>query len=226
MFLIVSICHFFRITLYDHSRTRFSCIWCILSGSTDNYCRRYYFLYSTSNSFMFCQSDISLGTILSTKYHTDTKQFLYDDSVRMQCFSIENERFIEFRFCHVNSSESTSINFSLKNVMQKPLIMSIIVGCITLLSGYIRVIFSNISAERQVRTIRQKLFQSILHQDIAFFDQHPSGELNLYLTENINKISHGIGDKLTAATEMIATFISCLVVGKVSSVFKFIKKKK
>ena len=95
--------------------------------------------------------------------------------------------------------------------------MSIIIGCVSLLSAYIRVTFSSISAERQVRTIRKKLFQSILEKDVAFFDQHQTGQLTQHFTDSINKIGKGIGEKLTAAIEMIATFISCFVVGKVFS---------
>lgn len=95
--------------------------------------------------------------------------------------------------------------------------MSIIIGCVSLLSGYIRMTFSSISAERQVRTIRKKLFQSILEKDVAFFDQHQTGQLSLHLTDSINKIGKGIGEKLTAAIEMLATFISCFIVGKVLS---------
>lgn len=95
--------------------------------------------------------------------------------------------------------------------------MSIIIGCVSLLSGYIRMTFSSISAERQVRTIRKKLFQSILEKDVAFSDQHQTGQLTLHLTDSINKIGKGIGEKLTAAIEMLATFISCFIVGKVLS---------
>lgn len=118
-----------------------------------------------------------------------------------------------------------NINFSLKDAIRKPLHMSIIIGCVSLLSAYIRVTFSNISAEKQVRRIRKKFFQSILEKDVAFFDQHQTGQLTLHLTDNINKIGKGMGEKLTAATEMLATFISCFVIGKIFSCSKFDNEK-
>ena len=109
-----------------------------------------------------------------------------------------------------------NIDYDLTEATRRPLIMSIIAGCTCLLTAYIRVAFSNVSAERQIRTIRTKLFQSILQKDIAFFDQHKTGELTVQLTDNMNKICNGIGDRLTGATEMMAAFLSCFVVGKVS----------
>ena len=38
-------------------------------------------------------------------------------------------------------------------------------------------------AERQTRAIRVRLFESILRQDIGWFDIYKSGELNNRLTE-------------------------------------------
>lgn len=166
---------------------------------------------------MFFESDISFGRILSTKYYLNIRQFLRDCAVRIALFSIrKNRRMMEFRFCHFNGSNLTNIDYDLNEATRRPLIMSIITGCTCLLAAYIRVAFSNVSAERQIRTIRKKLFRSILDKDIAFFDQHKTGELTVQLTDNINKICNGIGDRLTGATEMMATFISCFVVGKVS----------
>ncbi|CAF5041577.1 unnamed protein product, partial [Rotaria sp. Silwood1] len=69
-----------------------------------------------------------------------------------------------------------------------------------------------ISAERQTRTIRQNLFQSILTKDIVYFDTHTTGELNLWLTDNINKIRDGIDDKLGSAVELISTCTSALII--------------
>jgi ATP-binding cassette, subfamily B (MDR/TAP), member 1 len=89
--------------------------------------------------------------------------------------------------------------------------------CYSLISGYIRVTLSNISAERQCRTIRQILFRSILKKDIVYFDQHKTGELSLDLSDNVNKIRDGIGDQLGLAIEMISTFISGLAIGKIFS---------
>lgn len=114
-----------------------------------------------------------------------------------------------FRLCNL-----TGFDYDLKSHLRKPIIMSIILGCAVLLSGYIRVVSANLSAERQTKTIRKILFRSIVTKDIVFFDEHSTGELSSYLTVNVNKIHDGIGEKLGSAVEMIATFISGIIIGK------------
>jgi ABC-type multidrug transport system fused ATPase/permease subunit len=92
----------------------------------------------------------------------------------------------------------------------------------SLISGYIRTVFANILAQRQSRTIREILFRSILNKDIIYFDEHKTGELSLYLTENVNKIQDGIGEKLGSAIEMISTCISGIIIGEIDfNYYKF-----
>ncbi len=123
-----------------------------------------------------------------------------------------------FRSCNFTGTNFTNINYDLKTRITTPMMLSLIVGCISLISGYIRVTFLNISAESQTRSLRQILFQSILKKDVVFFDTHKTGELSLHLTDDVNKIRDGIGDKLGSAIEMITTTISCFIIGKVSSI--------
>ena len=56
-------------------------------------------------------------------------------------------------------------------------------GIATMVFSYFQVTFWMIPAERQARTIRHKLFVSILRQDIGWFDVYKSGELTNRLTE-------------------------------------------
>ena len=49
--------------------------------------------------------------------------------------------------------------------------------------GYFQVAFWLMPAERQTRHIRKKLFNSIIKQDIGWFDTYKSGELTNRLTE-------------------------------------------
>ncbi len=82
--------------------------------------------------------------------------------------------------------------------------------------------------------IRKKLFQSILKQDIGWFDTYKTGELNNRLTEykyilklfflrhysmifksnknrEVNKIKDGIGDKCGSFINFVFTFIMCII---------------
>lgn len=125
-----------------------------------------------------------------------------------------------FRSCNLTQSNFMGPNNDLTAASKKPLQISLILGFISILSGYIRVISLNILAERQSRTIRKILFRSILKKDIVYFDKHETGELNVHFTENINKIRDGMGDKLGSAIEMISTSLTCFIIGKSFVLFR------
>jgi len=81
------------------------------------------------------------------------------------------------------------------------------------------------SAERQTRAIREKLFRSILRKDIVYFDTHKTGELNTRLTDDIDRIHDGIGDKLGSASQLLATCITGLILGKFKYVYLYRNRK-
>ncbi|CAF0935049.1 unnamed protein product [Rotaria sordida] len=115
--------------------------------------------------------------------------------------------------CNVSKSNFTLIHYDIKVRTNKQVIILIIIGFVNLISGYIRVILLETSAERQTRTIRQILFQSILKKDVVFFDTHKTGELSVRLTDDINKIHDGIGNKFGSVIEVSTTFTSCIIIG-------------
>ncbi|XP_039381991.1 ATP-dependent translocase ABCB1-like isoform X2 [Mauremys reevesii] len=69
------------------------------------------------------------------------------------------------------------------------------------------------SAARQTARIRQKFFFAILHQEMAWFDTSQIGTLNTRLTDDINTIREGIGDKLCIFVQFFATFLTGIVIG-------------
>lgn len=56
-------------------------------------------------------------------------------------------------------------------------------GIATMVFSYFQVTFWMIPAERQAKSIRERLFKAILRQDIGWFDVYKSGELTNRLTE-------------------------------------------
>ena len=68
-------------------------------------------------------------------------------------------------------------------------------------------------AERQSRRIRKKLFSAILRQEVGWFDIYKSGELTNRLTDDINKIKDGIGDKFSNAIQFVSTFVTGMIIG-------------
>ncbi|XP_065439371.1 ATP-dependent translocase ABCB1-like isoform X4 [Chrysemys picta bellii] len=69
------------------------------------------------------------------------------------------------------------------------------------------------SAARQTARIRQKFFFAILHQEMAWFDTSQIGTLNTRLTDDINTIHEGIGDKFCIFVQFFATFLTGIVIG-------------
>jgi ATP-binding cassette subfamily B (MDR/TAP) protein 1 len=98
--------------------------------------------------------------------------------------------------------------------VQKQVYYLIGIGCGSILLGYLQVAFWSMAAERQTHAIRRKFFRAILHKEIAYFDTHKAGELNTQLTDDINKIHDGIGDKLGTTAQFLSTFITGFAIGK------------
>ncbi|CAM2105500.1 unnamed protein product [Caretta caretta] len=69
------------------------------------------------------------------------------------------------------------------------------------------------SAARQTARIRQKFFFAILHQEMAWFDASQMGMLNTRLTDDINTIHEGIGDKICIFVQLFATFLTGIIIG-------------
>ncbi|UJR24257.1 hypothetical protein I4U23_027224 [Adineta vaga] len=123
-----------------------------------------------------------------------------------------NNFYKSISLCNLTETNFTHTNIAFTNQTSEQTIYLIIISCIGFLCCYFRVTFFNITAERQVRTIRQILFQSIMKKDIVYFDTHKTGELNLLLTDDIMKIRDGIGDKFGALVHTFATLISSIVI--------------
>ncbi|XP_069852222.1 ATP-binding cassette sub-family B member 5 isoform X5 [Dipodomys merriami] len=87
------------------------------------------------------------------------------------------------------------------------------IGVTALVFGYLQISFWVTTAARQTKRIREQFFHSILAQDISWFDGCDIGELNTRMTEDINKISDGIGDKIALLFQNMSTFTIGLAVG-------------
>ncbi|KAL6734422.1 hypothetical protein Aduo_004964 [Ancylostoma duodenale] len=62
--------------------------------------------------------------------------------------------------------------------------------------------------QRQVYQIRNRYFAAVLRQDMAWFDKNESGALTTRMSDGIDRIRDGIGDKLGAMFAYVATFIA------------------
>ncbi|XP_068114235.1 ATP-dependent translocase ABCB1-like [Hyperolius riggenbachi] len=87
------------------------------------------------------------------------------------------------------------------------------IGVAVLVLGLFQVWTFLVAAARQTQRIRQKFFKAVLHQDMSWFDSNQIGTLNTRLTEDINTIHDGLGDKFCIFTQYFSTFITGIVIG-------------
>uniref|UniRef100_A0A8D2CWV4 P-type phospholipid transporter n=1 Tax=Sciurus vulgaris TaxID=55149 RepID=A0A8D2CWV4_SCIVU len=126
------------------------------------------------------------------------------------------------KFVNTNGNFSFPVNFSLSLINPGRILEEEMtryayyysgLGAGVLVAAYIQVSFWTLAAGRQIKKIRQKFFHAILRQEIGWFDINDITELNTRLTDDISKISEGIGDKVGMFFQAIATFFAGFIVG-------------
>ncbi|KAL4646916.1 multidrug resistance protein 1-like isoform X1 [Arapaima gigas] len=89
------------------------------------------------------------------------------------------------------------------------------IGAIVLVLATFQVTLFLLVATRQTKRIREKYFHAVLHQSMSWFDTHQIGVLVTRLTDDINTIHDGLGDKICIFVQLFCTFIAGLVIGLV-----------
>ncbi|KAM6338977.1 ATP-binding cassette sub-family B member 5 [Podargus strigoides] len=121
-----------------------------------------------------------------------------------------------------NMSEDTSVNSSscpsipgidIEAEMTKFAYYYVGIGFAVLILSTIQVWTFLIAATRQTARIRQKFFFAVLYQEMAWFDTTQIGTLNTRLTDDINTIHEGIGDKICIFVQFFATFLAGIIIG-------------
>ncbi|KAM9489216.1 ATP-dependent translocase ABCB1 isoform 1-T2 [Clarias gariepinus] len=87
------------------------------------------------------------------------------------------------------------------------------IGAAVFLVATCQVTLFVLTATRQTKRIRDKYFHAILHQQMAWFDTHPIGELNTRLTDDISTINDGLGDKICIFVQFFCRFIAGIIIG-------------
>ncbi|XP_063817690.1 ATP-dependent translocase ABCB1-like isoform X2 [Pseudophryne corroboree] len=90
------------------------------------------------------------------------------------------------------------------------------IGCGVFVLSFFQVWTFLLSAARQTHRIRQRFFKAVLHQEMAWFDSNQIGTLNTRLTEDINTIHEGLGDKISIFIQFLSTFIAGIIIGFVN----------
>nr|QNG62055.1 P-glycoprotein 2 [Parascaris univalens] len=89
----------------------------------------------------------------------------------------------------------------------------LLIGVFMFISSYIQIACWESFSERTTHRIRQKYLKAILRQQIAWFDTQQSGNLTARLTDDLERVREGLGDKLSMMIQLMAAFIAGFIVG-------------
>ncbi|KAK8735748.1 hypothetical protein OTU49_005300 [Cherax quadricarinatus] len=88
---------------------------------------------------------------------------------------------------------------------------TIVIGAIQMVMGYIFVTAMNYAAEGQVYRLRGMFLQSILKQEIGWFDTHQTNDFASRVTEDLNKLQEGIGEKVGMFLFFMTIFLASII---------------
>nr|CAD7261441.1 unnamed protein product [Timema shepardi] len=84
------------------------------------------------------------------------------------------------------------------------------VGAVMLVCTYISITTFNYAAQKQIFRIRSLFLQSALLQDIGWYDLNQTGDFASRMTEDLNKLEEGIGEKVAMCEFYLVAFISSI----------------
>ncbi|RHZ55587.1 hypothetical protein CDV55_103963 [Aspergillus turcosus] len=77
---------------------------------------------------------------------------------------------------------------------------------------YIHTVAASIAAIRATKALRLDFLQSLLRQDMTYFDSKDAGSPSVKVTTNGNLVTNGISEKLSVFVQSCATFVAAFVV--------------
>ncbi len=77
---------------------------------------------------------------------------------------------------------------------------------------YIHTVGVSIAAIRATKALRLDFLQSLLRQDMSYFDSKEAGSPSVKVTTNGNSVTNGISEKLSIFVQSCATFVAAFVV--------------
>ncbi|XP_044151480.1 ATP-dependent translocase ABCB1-like [Bufo gargarizans] len=108
-----------------------------------------------------------------------------------------------------DASNRLDTNYSVQHFSYTYLVL----GSITLVLSVIQIWTFIVSGTRQIMRIRQKFFNTILHQDMAWFDSYEIGTLNSRLMEDMNTIYDGLSINVCIFGQFLTTVVTGITIG-------------
>uniref|UniRef100_A0A915EGF1 ABC transmembrane type-1 domain-containing protein n=1 Tax=Ditylenchus dipsaci TaxID=166011 RepID=A0A915EGF1_9BILA len=89
----------------------------------------------------------------------------------------------------------------------------LILGVAMFITSYIQIACWESIAERIVHSIRQNYLKAMLRQEVAWFDKMQTGNLTARLTDDLERVREGLGDKASLFVQQMAAFVAGFAVG-------------
>ncbi|KXS21960.1 P-loop containing nucleoside triphosphate hydrolase protein [Gonapodya prolifera JEL478] len=104
---------------------------------------------------------------------------------------------------------------SVRSTTYNNIIMFTILGAISFVAGYLQDLTLTVTAERQLKTVREKYFGAILRQDIGWFEENMTGDLTSRLQADTALLKSGFGERVGNVAMSVAQFIAGIVLAYV-----------
>uniref|UniRef100_A0A1I7ULB4 ABC-type xenobiotic transporter n=1 Tax=Caenorhabditis tropicalis TaxID=1561998 RepID=A0A1I7ULB4_9PELO len=89
----------------------------------------------------------------------------------------------------------------------------LVLGVLMFVTSYIQIACFESYAENLVHKLKQNYLKAILRQQIQWFDKQQTGNLTARLTDDLERVREGLGDKLALLVQMFAAFVAGYGVG-------------
>uniref|UniRef100_A0A0N5AM76 Multidrug resistance protein 1 n=1 Tax=Syphacia muris TaxID=451379 RepID=A0A0N5AM76_9BILA len=99
-----------------------------------------------------------------------------------------------------------------KSEVKKFCLYYLIIGVAMFVTSYVQIWCFESFAERTTHKLRRNYLKAILRQEIAWFDKEQTGSLTSRLTDDLERVREGIGDKLSILIQLLATFVAGFIV--------------
>nr|XP_006823097.1 PREDICTED: multidrug resistance protein 3-like [Saccoglossus kowalevskii] len=112
-----------------------------------------------------------------------------------------------------NFTSLLNVSTEFLEAMNRNTLYFVAIGAGVFVAAYVQIASLVSTSEHQSNRMRTVFFAAVLKQEIGWFDTHESGELTTRLSDDINKIKAGIGDKMGSFVQFMTAFFAGFIVG-------------
>ncbi|KAL3285372.1 hypothetical protein HHI36_019479 [Cryptolaemus montrouzieri] len=121
------------------------------------------------------------------------------------------QNMVEYAIALQNGTNTSAATDTFLDDVRLFSIQMVCIGSAMLILGYISMETFSYTAMKQIYRIRSLYTERALKQDISWYDQHQTGDFASKMSDDLNKLEEGMGDKIPLFLYMQAVFIASLI---------------